>query len=222
MIERMLFLALISAPALASSGHGEINWWHLGSAYSEAPALGWLFITFFIFVFGLIYAIKKPLSLYLETRSKDIRKQIEEGKEAKLESEKKLRLYEEKLNSLDREIDRLKNNFEEQAKAEQLERERLLKELEGRIAHEADDTIKASYERAKNNLAEEVVEKALKIASATIASSRLTEVDGILKRAFIEDLNSAETKLDPKHIGATGSNKPLFNQFKASAEEGVH
>ena len=189
MNSKLAFLAFINATYLMAEdhGHGGINWWHLGSEYSEAPALGWLFITFFILVFGLIHVIKKPLGLYLETRSKDIRKQIEEAQFIKIESEKKLRAYEEKLGALDQEITRLKDSFSELAKAEKAQRERLLKELETRIAKDADSTIMANYEKAKNQLAKEVIEKAMKLASATIAERR-DEVDGVLKRGFINDL----------------------------------
>lgn len=172
----------------SGQGHG-INWWHLGSAYKDAPALGWLLITFMIFVYALARVIKKPLSLYLQMRSKDIRQQIEEGVRAKKESEEKLRSYEAKLQSLDSEIEIMRTHFLEQAEAEKRERERSAKELETRIMREADDTIKANYERQKNRLAEEVVEKALVIAEQVITGSKRKDVDSALKSSFVHDLS---------------------------------
>ena len=68
--------------AQASSGTPhtpEVNWWGLGGEYSEAPAMGWLLITFVIFVYVMARVIKKPLASYLETRSKDIQKAVEEA-----------------------------------------------------------------------------------------------------------------------------------------------
>ncbi|MDA0713437.1 MAG: hypothetical protein O2897_05575, partial [bacterium] len=56
--------------AIFASEHGGenlgINWWGLGSKYSESPAMGWYLITFIIFLGALYYSIKKPLNLYLE------------------------------------------------------------------------------------------------------------------------------------------------------------
>lgn len=175
--------------------HG-INWWHLGSEYKDAPAIGWLTITFFIFVYFVARAVRKPLSLYLEVRSKDIRQQIEEGRLAKLESEKKLKLYEEKLKSLDSEIERIRAAFHDQAQAEKAERERLSKELEARILKDAEDSINASYERSKNRLAEEVITKAMALAEATIAAKNRDQVDSFLKGAFLDDLQDTARRIN--------------------------
>lgn len=188
---RSLVFSILVMPSLvfASSDHG-INWWHLGSAYKDAPALGWLFLTFLIFVYALVRVIKKPLSLYLEVRSKDIEKQILEGKQAKAESEAKLRLYEERLRSLDREIEIMKESFLKQAEAEKHERERQVQDMEKRIIKEAEDTIKADYERQKNRLAEEVIEKAVYLAEKTIELEKRSLVDKALKNALIHDLST--------------------------------
>jgi F-type H+-transporting ATPase subunit b len=189
---RAWWIVVIWMPGIlfaSSQDHG-INWWHLGSEYKDAPALGWLFITFMIFIYGLVRAIKRPLSLYLETRSKDIRQQIEEARRAKVESEEKLRAYEEKLRSLDSEVDKMKAHFHEQAEAEKRERERVTKDLEARIVRETDDTIKANYERQKNRLAEEVIEKAMSMAHKVIAEEKRDHVDSALKGALVQDLSN--------------------------------
>lgn len=185
-------LGAVTPSLVCASEHSQgINWWHLGAAYKDAPALGWLFLTFLIFVYGLMRAIKKPLGLYLETRSHDIKKQLEEAKIAKEQSEKKLLEYEEKLRLLDHEIDSMKAHFTEQAMAEQKERERIRHELEQRIIREADDSIKANYEREKNRLTEEVLEKALKIAEQLIKDNKRDAVDGALRMAFVKDIEVA-------------------------------
>jgi len=181
-----------------SSGHAgpppSINWWGLGSQYSENPAMGWLLITFVIFVWILATLIKKPLGLYLETRSKDIKHAIEEGQKAKEESEQKLRLYEEKLNSLDHEIAKMKASFLEQAQAERALKEKMTKNTGDRILKDIDDTIKANLERAKNKLAEEVISGALAKAQTAILESHLPEVDNYLKSSLVEDIKSSKQK----------------------------
>lgn len=194
-----LLLAMFANVVVASEAtHGGINWWHLGPSYKEAPALGWLTITFVIFVVGVSRAVKKPLSLYLETRSKDIKRQIEEGRLAKIESEKRLRLYDEKLNSLGQEIEKMKQNFLAQANAEKEQRKRQAEETEARILRDTEDTIRANIERSRNRLAEEVIARAMKQAEATIAEQKRDAIDELLKDSFIKDLrvSAAEAKRD--------------------------
>ena len=180
------------AQASSSTAHGtpEVNWWGLGSKWSEAPAMGWLLFTFVIFVGVIAYVIKKPLALYLETRSHDIRKAVEEGHKAKLESEQKLKMYEEKLKGLDAEIAKMKTAFAEQAQAERILKERITKESGARILKDAEDTIKAEFERSKNRLAEEVITGALAKAQALILESHLPEVDSYLKHSLITDIKT--------------------------------
>jgi F0F1-type ATP synthase membrane subunit b/b' len=183
-----LFSLLAANTVLASNAQPSINWWHLGSDYKDAPALGWLTITFGVFVYLIARMVHKPLSLYLETRSKDIKRQIEEGQRAKALSEEKVRHYEEKLKSLGQEIHRLKEAFSEQAEAEKEERDQKLIEMEKRILQDADDNIKSNFERTKNRLADEVVKKALALAQETIATNK--SADSFLQDAFIHDLKS--------------------------------
>lgn len=184
-------LSFVSFAANASSHSGEINWWHLGAEYKDAPALGWLTITFIIFVYMLARVLRQPLSLYLETRSKDIKKQIEEARIAKEASVAKLKLYEEKLRTLDQEIDKMKKAFIDQAESEKRERVRIAKETEERILREADDTIKANFEKSKLKLADEVVAEALVRAKETILNQKREEVDAFLQASFVSDLKAS-------------------------------
>jgi F0F1-type ATP synthase membrane subunit b/b' len=178
--------------SLASDAlHHEINWWGLGSKYKDAPALGWLTITFLIFVYFLVRAIKKPLGLYLETRSKDIANAILEGQRAKEESVKKLKHFEEKLASLNSEIAKLRKNFMELAEAEKLEKMRQAKETTERIIKNTKDTIKANFERSKSRLAEEVIKSAVVKAKRNIMEQNRTQADNYLKTRMIADMNTA-------------------------------
>lgn len=203
----------------SESGHG-INWWHLGSAYKDTPALGWLTITFIIFVYGVSRAVKKPLSLYLEMRSKDIRQQIEEGRLAKIDSEKKLKLYDEKLQSLGQEIEKMTASFTEQAQAEKRERERLAKEMAARILRETDDTIRNNIERSRNRLAVEVIDRAIMLAEQTIAEEKRDQVDEFLKRSFLNDLKSSVS--DRKWASANEMMSPPYVPLLENTAKEVH
>ena len=157
----------------------------------------WLaYLDVLIFIYACARTIRKPLSLYLETRSKDIRQKIEEGAIAKTQSEEKLKYYEGKLKSLNQEVELLKATFNEQAHAIRIERARSLKETEVRILKDTDDAIKANYERSKNRLAEEVIKKAMTLAEETIATKNRHQVDQLLQTTFIEDLKATATAKD--------------------------
>lgn len=175
--------------ASTSTSAHEINWWHLGSEYKDAPALGWLTITFLIFVYLIVRQIKPSLSLYLESRSQDIRDQIEEGRLAKIEAEKKLKLYDEKLRGLSDEIAKMKEAFERQALAQKQEREQQTKEVEARLLRDADETIRANFDRSKNRLATEVIEKAIVLAEKKLIAMS-DEVHAVLSQTLINDISS--------------------------------
>lgn len=189
MIFTALSFLLASLSYANDASHG-INWWHLGSEYKDAPALGWLTITFLIFVFAIGRAIQKPLSLYLETRSKDIKHAIEEGQKAKKHGQEQLALYDQKLKSLSQEINKMKAVFEEHAEAEKKEKMRLAKEMETRIVRDTEDTIRANYARTKNKLAEEVISLAVQAAQKHLLENQREEMDQHLKKQLIADLTS--------------------------------
>ncbi|MCA9507384.1 MAG: ATP synthase F0 subunit B [Myxococcales bacterium] len=185
-----LFGLLVEPLVYASETSHGINWWHLGSEYKDAPALGWLTLTFLIFIYAMGRIIQKPLSLYLETRSKDIKRAIEEGQRAKAQSQKQLEEYEHKLKSLSQQIDEMKEHFREQAEAEKKEKIRLAKEVESRIMQDTEDTIRANYVRSKHKLAQEVMELAILGAQKKLSQTQQDEIDQHLKKQLLNDLST--------------------------------
>jgi len=190
-IKTLALLSFAQGTMASEAAEHAINWWGLGSQYKDTPALGWLTLTFLLFIWLLVRTIRKPLSLYLETRSNDIKKAIEEGKQARLLGEKKLKLYEEKLTSLDQEIAKLKHSFMEQARAEKLEKERQAREMSERIFRDTKDTIKANFEKSKNRLAEELIKNALTEAQKSILEQERGPMDEYLKERLVSDLKTA-------------------------------
>jgi F0F1-type ATP synthase membrane subunit b/b' len=182
-----LLCIFIAQNLAAESAHHSINWWQLGSEHSEAPALGWLTITFLIFVFVVYRAIRKPLGIYLETRSKDIAKSIAEARKAKEESEEKFRIYDEKMKTLAAEIKNLEKNFLEQASLEKTEKERMAQELRARLLRDAEDNIRSSRERLRNRLLEEHFNNAMEHAQDLFALDS-TKYDKELRHMLIKDL----------------------------------
>lgn len=187
---------LASARALAeAAGHGGAhgephvaNWWHVGAEHADAPALGLLVITFVIFVVGLVVLVRPKLAVYLETRSDDVRKAIEEARRARDAAEARAREAEQKLANLASEMQRLKGDFEAQGRAELERVEAMAQDAAARIARDAQDTIEAERARAQLALQAEAARLALELAEEKIRGALSPEDDARLRRALLAGL----------------------------------
>lgn len=177
-------------------GHGEVhhphvsNWWHFGDAYKETPALGWLAITFVVFVVGLIAVAKKPMNVFLENRADAVRKAIEEATRAKADAERRAREAEEKLAALDAEVRRMKSDFESQGKAELERLEKVGRDTAARIAKDAEDTIAAEVDRARTVLRAEAARLALESAEERIKAAVTADDDARLRQSLVQHLQA--------------------------------
>ena len=159
-----------------------LNWWGIGSAYKESPAIGWTLVTFVIFVLIIRHFVKQPMAVFLTTRSQMIKQGIEEARNAKLDAAQKLKQYEQRLRDLDAETIKIKSDFEHQG---QLERAMLKTEAEKiaeQIRKDAELTLKAEVSRMVLVLKQEI---AAKIISSAQKNLNLTsELDQKLCYAF--------------------------------------
>jgi F-type H+-transporting ATPase subunit b len=159
-----------------------LNWWGIGSAYKNSPALGWTLVTFAIFLAVLIKFAKKPLSDFLLERSLNIKNAIEEARRAKLDAEAKLKQYEQRLLDLDAEISQMRADFQHQG---ELERARLKQEAEKiaeQIRKESEQSLKAEVAKALQALKQEVAEKILANAQKNLSLN--AEFDAKLVNQF--------------------------------------
>jgi F-type H+-transporting ATPase subunit b len=187
-----LGLYMASTMSAWASGHGEsnqeINWWSLGSAYSERPAMGWYIVTFIVFLAGLVYFVRKPLGLYLETRSKDIRAAIEEATLAKLEADKRLKEYEQRLTQLDDDIVRMKAEFKRQGEIEKAQLQQNAERMAQQIAKDAEDMVAAEIRHAMVTLKKDVAEQVILAASNEIKARVGKQMDFNMRDAFARDV----------------------------------
>ena len=192
----LLGLATAALPAMAAGGaeagdHGAPhvqNWWGLGSEWAHAPALGFLMITFVVFV-GLLYAaMKKPLGGYIEQRSNDVRNALEEAQKAKAAAEAKAAEYEERLSQLDGEFDKLKSDFRTRGDAEVRRLEAAGQAAAARILKDAEDTISAEFDKAQTALKLEASRLALTVAEEMIRSNIANDDHARLEQGFIADV----------------------------------
>jgi F-type H+-transporting ATPase subunit b len=166
-----------------------INWWGIGSAYSDAPALGWFLLTFAIFLFAVVYFVRKPLLLYLETRALDIERAIEEAKKAKAEAERRVGEYEARLRALDGEIEKLKAEFLKQGEQEKAAFERSAAQLAAQIAKEAEDNLASEVRRALFSLKSDMADAIIGLARRQLETSGDAKANEGLSKVFAQGVS---------------------------------
>lgn len=187
--------SLFALPALAEGGeHGgghaapHINWWGVGPEHAHAPALGWLAITFAIFLWLLYHFGKRPFKDMLIARHEAVKNALEEAAQAKAEAERVAQEYEERLAKLDDEIAALKREFVERGEAEAARLEALGKASAERVARDVADTIAADTERAQVQLRQEAARLALQMAEERITQAASDADEKRLRVTFLEDV----------------------------------
>ncbi len=171
----------------AAESHG-INWWGLGGQYQSNPALGWYMLTFAIFVGGLIYAVKKPLGLYLAARSKDIRRAIEEAEIAKEVATRKMLASQERLSQLDSEIASMKAEFVKQGTLEKAQIKKMAEQMAIQIAKDADDVIAGNILHAMYQLKQEMAQQVIAMAREQIKNRTNPQIEDRMRNEFAHDV----------------------------------
>lgn len=156
---------------------GEINWFKgfLGTSDEREPGLLWrpssmpppfaaTIINFGVFAYILVRYGKKPLQEALTTRKKAIMRDIEAARQMKDDAAKRLALYEERLQHIDDEIERIRKEFREQGERE---RERIIcdaEEKRDRMIKDAEFLIEQEAKQMRIDLRHETVHAAVAAA----------------------------------------------------------
>ena len=176
----LLFLIFSTSTAMSSSG-------------GETGAKGWIstdtfrVMNFVVLAVALVFVLRKPLSQALGSRIKGIKEQLEDLEARKAEAEKKLAEYNEKLAQLEKEADKIVEDYIKQGKEAKA---RILKEAESaaeKLKAQARRNIDHEFEQAKMKLQQEIFEKSLVKAEEIIKSKFSGEdqsriVDDYLKK----------------------------------------
>lgn len=116
----------------------------------------------------LVYFLKIPLKNFLEERRANLSKEIDEAKNAIDKAKTIYEEYSSKLNSLELEINSLKESIQnqgEQEKADILKQAEATREL---IKKESKETIEVELMKAKRDIQEEVVSSSVGLAEKII------------------------------------------------------
>ena len=176
----LLFFSLSTVPALYASG-------------GDTGTKGWVstdtfrVMNFAVLVIALVFVLRKPLSQALGSRIKGIKEQLEDLEARKNEAEKKLAEYDEKLAQLEKEADKIVEDYIKQGREAKA---RILKEAEAaaeKLKAQARRNIDHEFEQAKLKLQQEIFEKSLAKAEEIIKNKFSEEdqdriVDDYLKK----------------------------------------
>jgi len=175
----LLFLAVSVSTALCASGEGGTKGWVSTDTFRV--------MNFVVLVVALVFVLRKPLSQALNSRIKVIKAQLDDLEAQKAEAEKKLAEYNEKLAQLEKEAEKIVEDYVRQGNEAKA---RILKEAEASAAKlqvQARRNIEHEFAQAKLELQKEIFEKSLVKAEEIIRSKFSGEdqdriVDDYLKK----------------------------------------
>ncbi len=165
-----LILLTVAGVALASSGEGH-----------EAVAKGWVIedtykvMNFVVLAAALFFIAKKPVKEFFSSRTTGIHEELEGLELKKAEAEKVLAGYADKIAALDQEAERIVADYVAQGEDA---KKRILAEAEAQAAKLEDmakRNIEQEFKSAKDQLRQEISEKALAQAEAIVKKSISTE-----------------------------------------------
>jgi len=169
-LQLVLILAVLfvvnAGPLLASSDSG----------HGDAAPKGWVkedtyrVMNFAVLAIALFFILKKPLSQALSARITGIKDELETLEGRKKEAEKQLAEYNQKLEQLDGEAEKL---IQEYVKQGHEAKERIIKAAEStatKLEEQAKRHIEHEFKQAKKQLQAEILEEALTKAEAIIKS----------------------------------------------------
>jgi len=169
----------------------------LFAAGGEEAGWGWI-ETFgrwvnLLILFGVIfYFSREPVSAFLGSRSKAIRKEIEEAHAARVEAEQKLKAMEAQMRELDSELDALK--VQAQLEADQ-EKGRILEqaaEESKKIVAVSEREIEGLTRAARQNLRDYAIELSMQMAKEKIIAGMDSEAQGRVIDRFLVRLKNAD------------------------------
>ena len=149
----MLFFCFAGISAASSEHEGESKGWVATDTYKV--------MNFAVLAIGLFLLLKKPVAQALNSRIKGIKDQLGELEEKKKAAENLLAEYNEKFSNLEQEAEKLIEDYIRQgneAKARIIEE---AKQAAEKLEEQARRNIEHEFKRAKFELQQEVLEKAL-------------------------------------------------------------
>ncbi len=180
----ILAASLIFCAPVLGSGEGE--------AHGDAHAKGWVktdtfrVINFALLAIGLFYILRKPAAQALNSRITGIKEQLSDLEARKEAAEKELAHYNEKLALLDKEAEKIVEDYIQQGNEAKA---RILKEAESaaeKLEEKAKRNIEHEFKQAKLQLQAEIIDQALVEAEKKIIEKITSEDQDRLVDEYLE------------------------------------
>jgi len=158
----VLLISLISISAALGSTGGEGGTKHWVSTDTFRV------MNFAVLAIALVFILRKPMSQALASRITGIKEQLQELEARKVEAEKKLAEYDAKLAQLEKEAEKIVDDYIKQGNEAKA---RILKEAESsaeKLRAQAHRNIEHEFEQAKHKLQEEIFASSLQKAEEII------------------------------------------------------
>lgn len=189
----------------------EYNWFYgfLGEKEGAEPSFLWrpkgmpvpfgaMLLNSAILYWLLIRFAKKPIADALKARKAGILRGMEEAGQMKSDAEARLADYEQKLATVDQEIERVR---EDMRASGQSERKRILadaKDKQSRMEREAQTLIGQELKAAREGLLSEMTRAALRSAESSLRSNVTAADQSRLAEEFLAGIKNAATALRGK------------------------
>jgi F-type H+-transporting ATPase subunit b len=165
----VVFLCLVAGTASAASGEG-------GGGKGWIATDTYRVMNFVVLLVALILLLRKPISQALSSRIKTIKEQLESLETQKAEAEKKLAQYNDKLSQLESDAEKIVQGYIQQGNEAKA---KILKEAEAtaeKLQVQAKRNIEHEFDKARQELQREVVEKSL-IQAEEMLKKAITDED---------------------------------------------
>jgi len=149
----LLCLSFSISTAMCASGEGGTKGWISTDTFRV--------MNFVVLAVALVFVLRKPLSQALSSRIKGIKAQLDDLEAQKAEAEKQLAEYNEKLAQLEKEAEKIIDDYVRQGNEAKA---RILKEAEAsaeKLQVQARRNIEHEFGQAKLELQKEIFEKSL-------------------------------------------------------------
>jgi F-type H+-transporting ATPase subunit b len=134
-------------------------------------------VTNFVVMFGfLAYVLKRPVTLFLESRRDTMAKALHEAKHKQEEAEKRLLEYGHKLENLGVEVERIVASYQKEAEADRVQIRQDAERAIERLSRETEFTIRQEMRKAEKAIREAAVQSTVEMAEELI-KGRITEAD---------------------------------------------
>ena len=145
----------------------------------------WQLVSFVLICVLLIYVLKKPMNAFLSKRRDEIKHSLDQAARKEEESEKGLQEWQQKINQLTQEINRLHDSIRQEGERERKTILERAQEAGQKIREETQALIEQEMKKARMILKKEMVDLSVKLAEDLLRAQTQPQDQERLVKEFI-------------------------------------